>query len=70
MVMANKIVSNWFCDECRKELFWGEKVVLLSGGELNIQNEGPSVDEEPWWGVYHEECYEKRFYGGDGISQQ
>lgn len=62
--MENNTASGCFCEDCGQELFWGEKVVLISGGELNIQDEGPSVDKEPWWGVYHEECYEKRFYGG------
>lgn len=59
--MSNNTVSGWYCDECNEELLWGEKVVLITGGEMNIQDEGPSADKEPWWGVYHKGCYDKRF---------
>lgn len=63
--MSKSIESGWFCEECDQEISWGEKVVLISGGEMNIEDEVPSVDKEPWWYVCHKECYEKQFHGED-----
>jgi hypothetical protein len=57
--MENNGCSGWYCDNCGKEFFWGDKAVVLSGGVVSQEHSGPMVDENPWWGVYHDSCYEK-----------
>lgn len=46
--MAQKTLSGWYCDVCEKERYWGEKVVLITGGEMVLNEGGPVADNEPW----------------------
>lgn len=55
--MKEKTLSGWLCEDCGKELYWGEAIVVISGGVMCRQDEGPIVDNNPWWAVYHENCY-------------
>ena len=56
-MIVDKIDSGWKCSECGGELYWGEGVVLISAGTIDKQNDGPTVDSNAWWGIYHHDCY-------------
>lgn len=58
--MSNGAFSIWYCDRCENRINWGEPVVLITGGEMVLNEGGPVADSEPWWDVYHRECYEQR----------
>lgn len=53
--------SGWYCDFCGNELAWGEKVVVISGGVVDIEYDGPVVDNNPWCSVFHDRCYVEIF---------
>lgn len=47
----------WFCSECGDQFEWNDDVVLVSGGSINVEHNGPAVDNNAWWDVYHQKCY-------------
>lgn len=49
----------WYCSVCGEKLQWGEEVVLISAGTIDRQYNGPVVDNNAWWNIYHHDCYDQ-----------